>query len=148
MPLHDTGEQAGSRLGISLVSTKIRNRGRRCEAHHVRRRNENARESVSRKVCRVFTNIFIIFVALTIEIAVVDEGEEYFVKRVTIEITMEKYLSFHAFHIRSIIKTSFISREVCKARSQQRIESYLDLVKGDNNRFPIDEQIEPIKPNK
>lgn len=95
----------------------------------------------------MFTNIFIIFVALTIEIAVVDEGEKYFVKRVTIEITMEKYLSFHAFHIRSIIKTSFISREVCKARSQ-RIESYLDLVKGDNNRFPIDEQIEPIKPNK
>lgn len=66
-PLHDTGEQAGSRLGLSPSSTKIRNLGQRCEAHHVRRRNENARESVSRKVGRVFTNISVIFVALTVK---------------------------------------------------------------------------------
>lgn len=51
MPLHDTGEQAGSGLGLSLVSTKIRYHGRRREAHLVRRRNENAGKSVSRKVC-------------------------------------------------------------------------------------------------
>lgn len=140
MPLHDTGEQAGSGPRLSLSSTKIRNLGRRHEAHHVRRRNENARKSVSRKVSRVFTNISIIFVALTVKkTAVVDEGREYFcaiawsVQRLKLrwEILIV-YTRFHNFGSRP----KFFLRFERFRKELQRIENYLDLVKSRaRNRF-------------
>lgn len=57
MPLHDPREEAGLRVGISFAPAKVCNFRRRCEAYTVRRGNQNAGESVPRKVSH-YSNIF------------------------------------------------------------------------------------------
>lgn len=76
-------------------------------------------------------------------LAIVDEGEEYFVRFVRRETTRNIYFVSRVSYSFDHQETSlfFFSKGLWNA-FEKRIECYLDLVKRDSNPFPIDEQIE------
>lgn len=151
MPLHDTGEQAGSGLGLSLVSTKIRYHGRRREAHLVRRRNENAGKSVSRKVCPLCLQTYL----LSLSRLRSNASDRWRRRGILCAIRRdakrrEIFTSFHAFRIRSIIKrpVCFFFRKVYKTRSRKESNVTLISLNATVIHFQSTNRSSSIEPNK
>lgn len=151
MPLHDTGEQAGSGLGLSLVSTKIRYHGRRREAHLVRRRNENAGKSVSRKVCPLCLQTYL----LSLSRLRSNASDRWRRRGILCAIRRdakrrEIFTSFHAFRIRSIIKrpVCFFFRKVYETRSRKESNVTLISLNATVIHFQSTNRSSSIEPNK